>query len=69
MAPFRVKVSIVEPAAFKTEMWSKTAEIKFTRDGSPYEKGLTALHQWAACDAENSADPVEVVKLICDIVV
>lgn len=34
VAPFGVKVAIVEPGAFKTDMWSKADDIVFSQEGS-----------------------------------
>jgi len=67
MAPFGVKVCIVEPGAFKTDMWKKAKDIIFFKENSPYANGVERIKNWAAYEAENSADPMEVVELIRDI--
>lgn len=67
MVPFGVKVCIVEPGAFKTDMWKKAEDIIFFNENSPYANGVESIRTWAAYEAENSADPMEVVRVIQDI--
>ena len=67
MAPFGVKVVAIEPCSFKTNMWKKLEDTLYSKEGSPYTSVIEEIRKWSDFQAKNSADPIEVAELICEI--
>ncbi|RKN79206.1 SDR family oxidoreductase [Paenibacillus ginsengarvi] len=64
MAPFGVKVVVVEPGAYRTPIWKKgLADIR-TRPDSPYAPMLQAVLAYSRRAGETAPDPQEVADRI-----
>ena len=64
MLPFGVHVALVEPGAFKTNIWEKgIARLDF-HPSSPYRDMLEAVLACSRKAAETAADPAEVAETI-----
>lgn len=64
MAPFGVKVVLVEPGAYRTAIWDKgLADIR-VRPGSPYSRMLEGVIRYSRRAGETAPDPQEVADLI-----
>lgn len=66
MQPFGVKVALVEPAAFKSDIWSR--DYKFILEDGPYLDVYKGIAEWVSVAPEMAGDPVEVAEVIRDIV-
>lgn len=66
MLPFGVRVVLVEPGAYRTEIWSKGFEHISLRsqENSPYSRSFNAILQYARNAAQNADDPQKIAKLI-----
>lgn len=68
MAPYGVKVVIVEPGAFRTAIWNKgLGRIRMAQD-SPYRDRLNAVLSYSRQAAKTAPDPQQVADLIARIV-
>lgn len=69
MLPYGIHVSLVEPGAYKTNIWSKGFDYiaKHTRDDSPYEKTLAAILTYSKNIASHASDPQDVAKTVARI--
>lgn len=64
MAPFGVKVVLVEPGAYRTAIWDKgLADIR-VRPDSPYSRMLEGVIRYSRRAGETAPDPQEVADLI-----
>ncbi|PYI54624.1 SDR family oxidoreductase [Paenibacillus flagellatus] len=64
LAPFGVRVVLVEPGAYKTPIWEKGLGAIRGRPGSPYEERLLAVLAYSRKAAETAPDPREVAERI-----
>lgn len=66
MLPYDVYVSLVEPGAYKTSIWSKGFDYIAAneRKDSPYQKPLAAILAYSKKTAENASDPTEVAETV-----
>ncbi|MGB8956485.1 MAG: SDR family oxidoreductase [Tumebacillaceae bacterium] len=64
MLPFGVDVVLVEPAAYKTDIWDKGLEGMEVDLASPYVDLMRGMNKMARQSAERGGDPQEVVALI-----
>lgn len=64
MAPFGVRVVLVEPGSFRTPIWEKGIGGLQTRDTSPYKQKLEEVLRYSRRTAETAPDPREVAELI-----
>jgi len=68
MAPFGVRIVLVEPGAFRTPIWNKGLERIRTADTSPYHDRLQAVLRYSRKAAETAPDPQQVADLVGRIV-
>lgn len=67
MLPFGVHVSVVEPGAFKTDIWAKgLANVRVNPD-SAYADKIRRYKSQIAANAEKAPDPVIVARLVARI--
>ena len=64
MKPYQVDVVLIEPASYKTGIWSTGLERSTLRDDSAYKKRIDGLRQDVETIARTSGDPSEVAALI-----
>ncbi|WP_019421229.1 SDR family oxidoreductase [Paenibacillus sp. OSY-SE] len=67
MLPFGVYAVLIEPGAYKTDIWGKGFSSIQARDGSPYSKPLQAVLQFSKRSAETAPPPQEVARHIIKI--
>lgn len=67
MLPFGVKVVIVQPGAFRTDIWGRDYELTLD-EGNPYRDIYKGFSDWAQIAPTVAGDPIEVGRLICQIV-
>lgn len=67
MAPFGVRIVLVEPGAFRTPIWNKGLGQIARPDGSPYRERLEAVLRYSKLASEKAPDPREVAVLIAGI--
>jgi len=67
MRPFGVRVVLVEPGPYRTDIWAKGFAGFAAKENSPYKAELEAILRYARRTAEASPDPVEVAQLIARI--
>ncbi|HEX7063678.1 MAG TPA: SDR family oxidoreductase, partial [Bacillales bacterium] len=67
MAPYGVRVVLVEPGSFKTEIWGKGVEDVSLDDDSPYKEKTEQLMKIVKRIAETADDPNEVARLVAQI--
>lgn len=68
MAPYGVRVVLIEPASYKTNIWEKGMEHSAMDANSPYKVRIDALKKDVEHIARTSGDPDEVVQLISRII-
>ncbi|WP_087071248.1 SDR family oxidoreductase [Paenibacillus bovis] len=68
MAPFGIKVVLVEPGSYRTDIWSKGLGSIHTKPDSPYQPQLDAVLRYSRHSAEHAPDPRQVADLIGRIV-
>ncbi|NQX65237.1 SDR family oxidoreductase [Paenibacillus alba] len=68
MLPFGVRVVLVEPGAYKTDIWRKGFEAVHTTEESPYWKLLSRMLIYSRKAAAHAPDPQEVADEIARIV-
>ena len=64
MAPYGVRVVLIEPASYKTDIWEKGMAQSSLSPDSPYKARIAALQKEVENIARTSGDPQEVVRLI-----
>jgi NADP-dependent 3-hydroxy acid dehydrogenase YdfG len=68
MLPFGVFVVLVEPGAYKTEIWSKGFDTMRTSPESAYRAQLEAVLRYSHKAAETAPDPQDIAALIVRII-
>lgn len=68
MAPYHVRVVLIEPASYKTSIWEKGMGHSAMDANSPYKVRIEALKKDVEHIARTSGDPNEVVQLISKII-
>ncbi|MFC5406124.1 SDR family oxidoreductase [Cohnella soli] len=64
VAPFGIRVYIVEPGAYRTSIWSKGFANMHTQPNSPYERQLNAVLHFSRKTADTAPPPQEVADLV-----
>ncbi|MNJ59289.1 putative oxidoreductase SadH [compost metagenome] len=66
MLPYGVYVSLVEPGAYKTAIWSKGFDYitMRARKDSPYQEPLAAILAYSNNVANNASDPQDVARTV-----
>ncbi|MFD2329013.1 SDR family oxidoreductase [Cohnella sp. GCM10020058] len=64
VAPFGIRVALVEPGAYRTAIWAKGFAEMHARPDSPYAGALDAVLRIARRTAETAPDPREVAELV-----
>jgi NAD(P)-dependent dehydrogenase (short-subunit alcohol dehydrogenase family) len=64
MLPFGVQVILVEPGAYKTEIWSKGMESVQSNADSPYADMMNRMKKNIDATVKHAGDPEEVVRTI-----
>lgn len=66
MLPYGIYVSLVEPGAYKTAIWSKGFDYisRRTKKDSPYQEHLTAILTYSQNVADSAGDPQEVARTV-----
>lgn len=67
MLPYGVKVVLVEPGAYQTDIWRKGFEQIHAKPDSPYLSRLEAILRYSRHTAASAPDPQEVASLIARI--
>ncbi|SDM85634.1 NADP-dependent 3-hydroxy acid dehydrogenase YdfG [Paenibacillus sp. yr247] len=68
MMPFGVRIVLVEPGAYQTEIWRKGFEAIHTTESSPYWSGLSKMLDYSKRASATAPDPQEVAHKIAQIV-
>ncbi|MFJ5761298.1 oxidoreductase [Neobacillus sp. NPDC093182] len=71
MQPFGVKVVLIEPGSYKTNIWSsgKQVAVKSLQTDSPYQDYMQSIERYIA-EGENSfGDPLDVARKITEIAI
>ncbi|WP_017812653.1 SDR family oxidoreductase [Paenibacillus shenyangensis] len=68
MAPFGVKIVLVEPGSYRTDIWDKGLSSIHTKPDSPYQPQLDAVLRYSRHSAEHAPHPRQVADLIGRIV-
>ncbi|MBD0378960.1 SDR family oxidoreductase [Paenibacillus sedimenti] len=68
MKPYGVRIVLVEPGAYRTEIWRKGFDAIHTSASSPYWSKLSKMLQYSKQAAESAPDPQEVADKIAAIV-
>ncbi|MEW9701377.1 SDR family oxidoreductase [Paenibacillus sp. SI8] len=69
MKPYGVRVVLVEPGAYRTEIWRKGFDAIHTSDASPYGNTFNKILRYSKQAASSAPDPQEVADKIARIVV
>ncbi|MGF7033375.1 NAD(P)-dependent dehydrogenase (short-subunit alcohol dehydrogenase family) [Paenibacillus mucilaginosus] len=64
MQPYGVDVVLIEPGAYRTEIWRKGFEGIHAPEGSPYRRELEAVLRYSQRTAEAAPDPQEVADAV-----
>ncbi|CAI6082766.1 SDR family oxidoreductase [Cohnella sp. JJ-181] len=64
VAPFGIRVALVEPGAYRTAIWAKGFAEMHAKPDSPYEGALDAVLRMARRTAETAPYPAEVAELV-----
>ncbi|MEH7253674.1 oxidoreductase [Neobacillus niacini] len=69
MQPFGVKVVLIEPGSYKTNIWStgKQVAVESTKSYSPYQDYMKSIERYIAHGEDSFGDPLEVAKKIAEI--
>jgi NAD(P)-dependent dehydrogenase (short-subunit alcohol dehydrogenase family) len=67
LLPFGVRVVLVEPGAYSTDIWDKGFKSISSPADSPYRSGLEAILNYSRKAAKNAPHPQEVANLIAQI--
>lgn len=68
MLPFGIKVVLIEPGPYRTDIWEKSIEAAAFSPESPYHTFLEYLQRQAKHNAMHSGDPEEVFHTVLRIV-
>ncbi|MFD0692983.1 SDR family oxidoreductase [Paenibacillus sp. GCM10027628] len=68
MKPYGVKVILIEPGAYRTEIWRKGFDAVHTYESSPYRSRLNKMLRYSKQAAESATDPQEVADQIAAVV-
>ncbi|WP_261808098.1 SDR family oxidoreductase [Paenibacillus sp. N3.4] len=68
MKPFGVRVILVEPGAYKTDIWRKGFDAIHTTEASPYWNKLNKMLGYSRKAATSAPDPQEVADKIVQVV-
>lgn len=69
VAPFGIRVFLVEPGAYRTPIWSKGFAGIHSQPDSPYKRMMDPVLEYARKAAETSPDPQEVADLVARLAV
>ncbi|MDG0809163.1 SDR family oxidoreductase [Cohnella rhizosphaerae] len=64
VAPFGIRVALVEPGAYRTAIWAKGFADMHAQPDSPYAGALAAVLRMARRTAASAPDPREVAELV-----
>ncbi|MBD2848110.1 SDR family oxidoreductase, partial [Paenibacillus sp. IB182496] len=64
MAPYGVRVLLVEPGAYRTAIWDKGLDGIHRKPDSPYAAALSGMLAYSAQAAASAPDPIEVARLV-----
>lgn len=64
VAPFGIRIALVEPGAYRTAIWAKGFADMHAQPDSPYAGALEAVLRMARRTAETAPDPREVAELV-----
>lgn len=67
LAPFGIRVVLVEPGAYRTDIWRKGFELAHASPDSPYRELAEAVFRQARQSAERAPDPAEVARRIANL--
>jgi NAD(P)-dependent dehydrogenase (short-subunit alcohol dehydrogenase family) len=69
MQPFGVKVILIEPGSYKTNIWSsgKQVAVKSLESDSPYQEYMESIERYIANGENSFGDPLDVAKKIAQI--
>jgi NAD(P)-dependent dehydrogenase (short-subunit alcohol dehydrogenase family) len=69
MQPFGVKVVLIEPGSYKTNIWSsgKQIAVESLQSNSPYQDYLQSIETYIAKGENSFGDPLEVARKIAEI--
>lgn len=69
MQPFGVKVVLIEPGSYKTNIWSsgKQVAVKSLQSDSPYQEYMQSIERYIANGENSFGDPLDVAKKIAQI--
>lgn len=67
MSPYSVRVVLVEPGAFRTEIWHKGLARIVSHENSPYRERLEAVLRYSRLAGQKAPDPIQVANLIARI--
>ncbi|MNI09063.1 putative ketoacyl reductase [compost metagenome] len=68
MVPFGVKVVLVEPGSYKTDIWQKGFDQMCSPVDSPYRSNLETVLRYSRHSAHTAPDPQQVADIIVKIV-
>jgi NAD(P)-dependent dehydrogenase (short-subunit alcohol dehydrogenase family) len=68
MRPFGIRVHLVEPGAYRTEIWRKGFETIHTTEASPYWQRLSRVLAYSRKASMTAPDPQEVADVIARLV-
>lgn len=71
MQPFGVKVVLIEPGSYKTNIWSSGKQVagKSLQSDSPYHDYMQSIERYIAEGETSFGDPLEVARKIAEIAV
>ncbi len=69
VAPYGIRVYLVEPGAYRTPIWDKGFATIHAKPDSPYERMLNAVLGFARKSAESAPHPREVAALVARLAV
>lgn len=64
LAPFNIKVKIIEPGAIKTDFYDRSADFSKPSNTTDYDSYVEKLNKEFAKTGQNGAKPIEVAKVI-----
>lgn len=69
MQPFGVKVVLIEPGSYKTNIWTtgKQVAVESIQSHSPYQEYMQSIERYIVEGENNFGDPLEVSKKIVEI--
>lgn len=68
MLPFGIKVVLLEPGSYRTDIWQKSVDTTTLSPESPYHTLLVHLQQQAQHNSTHSGNPEEVVQTVLRII-